>query len=278
MSSNLGILGTGSTANSYVFQEFDRSLMIDNGFAVKEALRRMQNLQQDPKSLRAILLTHDHQDHTRGVSALSQKFALPVFMPRGMGFHSARAPEKDALREVSLFRETRIAGFSVFGFNTLHDVVVSAGYSVRGQGLTFTLITDTGNCDDTMLELARHSDVLIIEANYSSDLLWGGTYPVFLKERVAQYHLSNNHAGLFLAKISRMPNKIREIVLVHLSSNNNTPERALTEVTSALKGSPWEKIPSHIVSKAGPKTSSGQIRLWVLPKNESWSYVTAARS
>ncbi len=272
MSFKLGILGTGSSANSYVLQEFDRSVMIDNGFSLKETLRRMNGIHQDPRLLRAILMTHDHQDHTRGVCALSRKFSLPVFIPRGMGFESSQAPEKEALKEMSLFQETRIAGFQIFGFNTLHDVKVSAGYSIKGKSATVTIITDTGNWDDTMIELARHSDVLVLESNFSGDMLWAGSYPIFLKQRVAQYHLSNLEAGRFLAKLSRFPNRIKEIVLVHLSSNNNTPERVLAEVTAVLQQSPWASIPALVVQNASPKTPSGRTRLWVLPKNASWCY------
>lgn len=278
MAWKVGILGTGSSANAYVVHDEGRSLMIDNGFSLRETLSRMRRLGLSPTDLGAILLTHDHHDHTRGVFSLMKQFSLPVYAPRGMSLLSANAPEEVPLRPIPLFEEISLDAFSIFGFNTFHDTPsISAGFSIKSRHGVVTLITDTGEVDDTMLHLARSSNVLVLEANYSPEMLWSGPYPPFLKERVNHYHLSNVQAGRFLAKLARTSNRLQEIVLVHLSDKNNSPQTVLREVVAELSGGPWSGIQAHIVgAQTEVRVPSGRLRLWILPKKAGWIYASEA--
>jgi len=115
----LGILGTGSNANSYVIQDEQGVIMIDNGFSLSETQRRLKNFNLIPESVRAILLTHDHEDHTRGIASFQDKYHVPIYAPKGMQLLSSKqAPQ--TVYSLGLYKTFELVGFSIFGFSTFH--------------------------------------------------------------------------------------------------------------------------------------------------------------
>ncbi len=226
------VLGSGSDANAYCIADNRHALLIDNGFSCRELISRLDAADIDPKSLLAVLVTHDHHDHIRGVKTLSRKLGIPVCLSQVLA-------EKDPWDRMFPDPVICVPGkplhfgpFCVTPFSTFHDSEGSLGYSAVWGEKRLTIITDTGRTDEVMAETARQSDVLFLEANYCPDMLENGSYPEFLKRRIssASGHLSNHDACTFLKHLDR---KTRRVYLCHLSASNNTPGRVLETLETA---------------------------------------------
>jgi len=233
MSLRWAILGTGSQANSYFFQDGDQALVIDNGFPLRTFRKRAAKAGLDASLVRTVLLTHTHGDHIRGLEDLVATGARLVHR-QGLKITQVlrrlKAPE---LMPVEALKAYQVGGVDFLPFDLSHDAPLSTGYHFKVGGTRFTLITDTGKTDDTMLRLAARSDVLFLEANYCPVMLENGPYPAVLRARVSgdQGHLSNHQTAIFLNALADLKaagtgaQTLNSVYLVHLSENNNTPER-----------------------------------------------------
>ncbi len=240
------VLGSGSQANAYVITAAGESVLIDNGFSGKELLRRLGDAGIDPRSLKALLVTHDHHDHIRGVETLVNKLKLPVFLPRELANKlPVSSFAADAFYAVS-GEVIRVGSFEILPFETYHDSEGSLGYSVASGGKRLTVITDTGRTNEHMAYLAGMSDVLFLESNYCPDMLKNGSYPMFLKQRIssARGHLSNHDACEFLSQLAV---RKRSVYFCHLSAANNSPQKVL----EAIAGSTKDALTDYIVCSRG---------------------------
>jgi phosphoribosyl 1,2-cyclic phosphodiesterase len=244
------ILGSGSKANAYIFEAEGQSFIIDNGFSALECLRRMHDLDFRPERVKFILLTHVHSDHIRGLARLSRKLSCPVYIHKELN----PAPHT----KVAFYKTGRLTpgekisldGVEIIPFDVYHDAPSPLGFTFRTGGLNFTLITDTGKLNEEMFKYAYHSNILLLESNYSPEMLDTGPYPEILRQRIRgdEGHLSNFDAGQFTDALLRKKAEIRRIYYCHLSENNNTPETAEREITSRFDGS----VPFRICRRSEP--------------------------
>lgn len=244
------ILGSGSKANAYIFEADGNSFLIDNGFSALECLRRMRDLEFSPENVRFILLTHVHSDHIRGVTRLSRKLSCPVYIHRDLNpAPHIKVPFYKTGRLIP-GEKINLDGVEIIPFSVHHDAPNPLGYTFRTGGSSYTLITDTGRLDETMFRYAFHSDILLLESNYSPDMLDNGPYPELLRQRIRgeQGHLSNQDAGQFTDALLRKKAAIKRIYYCHLSENNNTPETAEQEITRHFDGS----VPFRICRRSEP--------------------------
>ena len=219
------ILGSGSSGNSFVFDDGNTSIMVDNGFSVREARSRAESAGFDLQRLQAVMLTHAHGDHDRGVAALARSYRIPLYLHASLDptrYTKTKGPE---CRSFSIAEPFEISGFRVMGFPTNHDVTGSCGFSIHVSGVHFVIMTDTGSISESMAVLASQADVLFLEANYETDMLLQGPYPYHLKRRIHSEHghLSNNDAIALVRALSES-DKPDTIYLCHLSGTNNTVE------------------------------------------------------
>ena len=250
------ILGSGSSANGYIFEYGSFSFLVDNGYSLTEFRRRMKLLGFNEKNLAFIFLTHLHSDHFKGVETLSRTLDIPVVTHESM-------PVEDNLKEQGLHRLDIQTGrpyefdpLHFQAFDTSHDAPHSLGFHFILGGTSFTLITDTGCISEEMEAFALKSDYLFLESNYSPDLLHRGPYPGFLKKRILsdQGHLSNLDAAAFMSRLCQHEETpLKKIFLCHLSQKNNTREKVQEEVD---------------------RIYSGRIPYTICPRNDSLSYQT----
>lgn len=214
------IVGSGSSANSYIFEAGDNLYVIDNGFSLREFKRRVKELGFDYTKIKAVFLTHIHSDHLKGVGPLSRDLEIPVYThletEGDFYIHKGIEPEK----------HYKFDGLNIMPFNLSHDAPNAIGYYFKIDDTRCTLITDTGLVTSQMFQLAMRSDIMFLEANYNDDMLKKGSYPYYLKRRISsdKGHLSNIAAITFLNDLWDAEANLKQVYLCHLSKNNNSVE------------------------------------------------------
>ncbi len=229
------MLGSGSSANSYIFEDEDFSFLIDNGFSLKEITARALKMGFDLGKLHFILLTHTHNDHVRGAGMLSRKLEIPVVMHKRISRKTAEKINPHSLLDIVTDKSYSYGSLEFIPFSTSHDSEHSVGYHFTIGGKTFTLLTDTGIIPEKAKKFAEKSDILFLEANYDPVMLEKGSYPVYLKKRIASAkgHLSNRDAVDFINELDSGEGP-SVIYLCHLSASNNSIEKVREEIAGKI--------------------------------------------
>lgn len=231
-------LASGSSGNCYMIQTESTTLLVDAGISGKKIQQGIESTGTPAQEVAALLVTHEHTDHTKSVATLAKRFqTLPVFATQGTWDHMdccIPTDQKKVLREGSQFQ---IGDLKIEPFGLSHDAAQPVGYSVSHEDRQITIVTDTGCCSEEILSQAEQADILVLEANHDVDMLRIGKYPWFLKQRVLgdQGHLSNEAAGRCLVELLRRNSKNRHVYLAHLSRENNFPEMAYQTVKNILE-------------------------------------------
>lgn len=231
-----GVIGSGSKANSYIFSYNDFSIVIDNGFSLRQFKLRAAELGFDLDHIKFIFLTHSHSDHVKGVERLSSAYDIPVVVHQRITGQSFLKGCKNLLHIIEE-KEYVLEDFSFLPFKTYHDAAHSLGYHFTLGDHTVTIITDTGKTSEKMEELAARSDILFVEANYCDQALADGPYPYFLKQRISSVkgHLSNRAAIEFVNNVTSAPDsQIRKVHFCHMSENNNSNEILQRDIDECL--------------------------------------------
>lgn len=235
-------LGSGSRGNATVFEEGETRLLVDCGFSAKETRRRLALRGLAPDSLSAIIVTHEHGDHIGGVGVVARDLGLPVYITSG----TLRVAQKrlGALTQVVEFNAHErfaVGDFEVRPFPVPHDARDPAQFVFSNGDCSVGLLTDAGHVTRTMREALNEVDYLLLEFNHDRDMLLQGSYPDALKQRVnGDYgHLNNDQSAQLLAAIDQ--HRLNGVVALHLSEENNHPDKVAACMATALKGSDVEQ-------------------------------------
>lgn len=210
--------------------------MVDCGFSLKEVERRLARLNREGSTLGAILLTHEHGDHVRGVAACARKFQVPVWMTAGTQ-RALLAQGISQLPQVSLLNTHEafsIGDLQVQPYPVPHDAREPSQFIFSNGQRRFGILTDAGSTTRHMAQQLSGCDALLLECNHDRDMLFDGDYPVSLKERVGGPlgHLDNDTAADLLTRLDC--SRLQHVVAAHLSEKNNTPYLAQTALSGAL--------------------------------------------
>ena len=218
-------LGSGSKGNGTLVHGNDQLLLIDCGFSVREAEKRLQRLNITPHQIDAILVTHEHSDHIKGVGPLARKFKLPVYMTAGTARSSAIG-EIQSLHIIHNYKPFRVKGLQVIPVAVPHDAIEPTQYIFEMDNKRLGLLTDLGNISPYVESQYTDCDALIIEANHDPSMLASGPYPKSVKQRVggAWGHLSNQQASTFLQRMDK--SRLQCLVVAHISQQNNSVKLA----------------------------------------------------
>jgi phosphoribosyl 1,2-cyclic phosphodiesterase len=230
------VLGSGSGGNAVVLESGRRRILVDAGFSSRELTRRLALVGILPDSLSALVLTHEHVDHCRGAARFARRFKLPIFATAGTLREVRLSDEAAASATVLRSGEPcEVAGFIVEPFLVPHDAREPIGAVFEdGGGRRLGLVADCGTHSHLAWARLRELDVLVMETNHDLDMLRNGPYPWPLKQRVAgrHGHLSNREAADGLPEL--LCERLRWVVLYHLSRTNNLPVLAAATVGEAL--------------------------------------------
>ena len=220
----LASLNSGSNGNCYYVGNDHDAVLIDAGISCRETERRMSRLGLSISKVRAVFISHEHTDHTRGVAVLSRKHKIPVYITPLTHKHSRLPLDQALLKRFSADEPVSVAGLTVNSFQKPHDGIDPHSFTVTCSGITVGVFTDIGTPCEPLTDHVGRCHAAFLEANYDETMLEQGRYPVYLKRRIRgdQGHLSNVQA-LEIFSNHRSP-FMKLLVLSHLSANNNKPE------------------------------------------------------
>ena len=233
----LWVLGSGSRGNAVVIESGSCRLMIDVGFGPRILQKRLQSAGIEPESIDACVITHEHSDHIRGAARAARKWQWPLFLTEGTYANSRLALLGTPAAQFRAGRTIEFPDTIVETFRTPHDAEEPIGVVVTSQtsGVRAAILTDIGCATRTVRRMIADVDLLVIESNHDDQMLWNGSYPLSLQRRIASRvgHLSNTECA-DLVRDAVSP-RLRQVVLAHLSEENNTPRLAFDSMRDALK-------------------------------------------
>lgn len=225
---------SGSTGNCALISAGGH-ILIDAGISLRRIRANLSLSGLTPEDVSGVLITHEHSDHISGLAMLVKYHKIPVYAPAAVaGFLRGSIPGIDAcLNEIVPGEAFSLGGMNIRAFPTPHDARQSVGYRIE-SGAVFGFATDMGHVTEEVVSGLLGADAAVIEANHDADMLLGGPYPAYLKQRVlsGRGHLSNEDSAALALRLAE--SGTRTIILGHLSRENNTPALALRTVRQAL--------------------------------------------
>ncbi len=250
-------LASGSDGNITYIENGNTKLLLDDGLSCLETVKRLEKIDVNPNDIDAILISHEHSDHIKGVDVFSSKFDTPVYAHENVwsGLDGKLKKVKNENRKMFDNRFT-FKDFDINAIEVPHDVKCY-GFSFENENKKISVLTDLGHINDNILYSIKGSGLVYLEANYDKNLLMKSVkYPLSLKLRIdgPRGHLSNNASSQvveFLAK-----NGTRQIVLSHLSRENNTPLLAYNSICENIKKQGIIEGQDIMIDVAGPNIST----------------------
>jgi phosphoribosyl 1,2-cyclic phosphodiesterase len=246
------LLGSGSSGNTTLVSDGSTHILVDVGLSGRETARRLRECGLEPEQISAIVVSHEHGDHCRGVAPFAKDLDIPVFMSDEV-FRSSGT----TLNPKKHHPITRGGQFDVYGicftcFSVPHDSVDPLGFIIEKDGIKLGIVLDLGYLSNLVLERLKGCDGIVLESNHDIQMLKVGPYPWALKQRVMSRrgHLSNDSVAQYLG--NDFDGKASHVVLAHLSQKNNLPELALLSAQRALEARSTVMIPQTRLELAKP--------------------------
>jgi phosphoribosyl 1,2-cyclic phosphodiesterase len=231
----LCMLASGSKGNAIYVSNGETSILIDAGLTGIEIERRMASQNISISEINAIIVSHEHSDHIRGVGVLARKYDLPVFISSKT--KQAASVPLGRIDSISLFScgsAFSIDSLHIRPFSTSHDANDPVGFTIGYDGKKIGIATDLGIATAMVKEHLKACDCIVLEANHDLKMLEDGPYPWPLKQRIRSRigHLSNESSRELLMDV--LHDGLKHVILAHLSETNNTPEKALSVAAGRL--------------------------------------------
>jgi len=248
-------LGSGSSGNSYLVSKNKTNILVDCGFSVTELEKRMSKREMKPSEITAIFLTHEHDDHSKGVFAFAEKHDKPIYLTYGtlkMCQKKIKNSYNLKINIISPLDNLELNEFIIYVIPVPHDAREPVQFKFESEKKTLAIITDLGFGNKELINSIQKINALILESNHDDNLIHQSRYPKNLKERIrSNYgHLSNQNSLQILKKLNL--DNLKWLGAAHLSKENNSPElvKDLWEKVFEDKiniidpdlGIPWESI------------------------------------
>ena len=225
------ILASGSTGNSFYLETPKKKILVDAGLSGKKIESLLSEIDRDIHDIDALLITHEHSDHIKGIGVLARKYGIDLYANEDTWseLDSKNALGKIPVEQKHLFEMGKTMTFGdidIESFGVSHDAIAPQFYRFMKDNKSFVMLTDTGYVSDRMRGTIENADAYLMESNHDIEILRMGAYPWRTKQRILsdQGHLSNEDGAE--AAFSIHGNKTKRIFLGHLSLNNNIKELA----------------------------------------------------
>ncbi|MBI5687104.1 MAG: MBL fold metallo-hydrolase [Verrucomicrobia bacterium] len=253
VAATITILGSGSAGNCAFIETPRLRLLIDAGFSGKQIAMRLASIGRKLEEVSAVLLTHEHHDHTQGLPVLCKRYEIPVYANRLTA--EAVQEEMPELKQWRVFQTGHafeLGDVLVESFTVPHDAHDPVGFLLRHECGNVGVLTDLGHCTRLVLERVRPANVLMLETNHDPRMLQDASRPWSLKQRILSRfgHLSNEAAAEVVTQLAS--GGLRHIFLGHLSRECNRPELAHRAVTAALHNADARHVRVHVTSQDAP--------------------------
>ena len=236
MSLSVHCLGSGSSGNATLIQCNDKFLLIDAGVGPRKLTEAMKRRGLAVGDLLAIVITHEHDDHIKGIASISKRYQVPVVANRHTLGAMAVRVEAHTTRELKTQDTVQMGPFEIHSFPVPHDAVEPVGFVIKADGRRVFYATDVGHPTESVRSNLKDCDLCVIESNYDPMMLRNGPYPEHMKVRVAGKtgHLSNDSAAELIVE-QMDQDKPCTFWLAHLSAVNNSPRVAKMCVEQKLE-------------------------------------------
>jgi phosphoribosyl 1,2-cyclic phosphodiesterase len=213
-------------------------ILIDAGLSRRELTKRLAAIGEDIAMLDAILVTHEHSDHTCGLcaSARAGKRRIPIYLTHGTQPYIDWGENPPVCQPFQAGSGFTIGDFDIGSFTIPHDAADPVGYTLSAEGIKIAVATDLGYVTESLRFHLRQSDVVLLESNHDLEMLRVGPYPWSVKQRVMSRrgHLSNEVAADFIR--NDLDTRVSTLILGHISEHNNHPELVRNLALKALNG------------------------------------------
>lgn len=259
-------LVSGSSGNATVVGHKNRNFLVDCGVSLKGLLHNLELLDISSSEIEGIIVTHEHNDHIKGIGPVARKLKIPIYATAGIWEEMTPTLGRIEEQQKIIIKDSfTCAGLEVQVFPTSHDSRESYGFRIKGPAAgssspkVLGIATDTGIITEQMNRCLKGCDGLIVEANHDGERLWNGRYPWYLKKRISgnRGHLENKQLAEGL--LEWIQGNTERVVLAHLSEENNTPELALSTVLKILKNSRVAKENPELRMRVAPRYSPHEL-------------------
>lgn len=248
-------LFSSSSGNCTLISNDDTNILIDAGVSASKISKALSDINMDICEIDAIVVTHEHTDHIKGIGVLSRSNNIPVYanvLTMNSIANAVGGLHEHHKRIIESAKSFEIRSMSITPFSIPHDAVMPMGYTVDTGSCKVSVATDTGHITKSMLINMSQSEAVLIESNHDVDMLKNGKYPYMLKKRILSDdgHLSNDNAAWLATQLALWGTK--KIILGHLSDKNNTPEKAYSAASKMLADNNI-KVDSDVILKVASK-------------------------
>ncbi len=234
---NFCSLYSGSSGNSLFVQSDNTKILVDCGVSSKKIEKALNLMKIDASSIDAILITHEHIDHIKGLPIFANKFNIPVFANIETFDHMEKVTSKMSNEKLKLFKideKFSIGDLKILPFSIPHDAANPCGFNIFNGDKKISIATDIGHMNSQILKKLEGSSFLLLESNYDTEVLKCCAYPFKLKSRISgpNGHLSNDIASKTISYLFK--NGLKSAMLGHLSKESNFPELAYNTTVNEI--------------------------------------------
>lgn len=234
-------LASGSSGNSQYIATDSTGILVDAGLSGKYIKGALENIDVDISTITGLLVTHEHSDHIKGIGVLMRRYSVPLYITE-----KTWEAMKTKIGEVSPDKvifidkgtEFEIGDITVKSYEVTHDAIDPVGYTFRYKDMKVSIATDLGHITEEIINEIKDSDLLLLESNHDIEMLKMGSYPYYLKRRILSEHghLSNVTCGETVVDVVKR-GRVKNVLLGHLSKENNFPELAFETVKNIVEAS-----------------------------------------